>query len=130
MDVKILVLVRFSETRVFSQMRDLNDFFPFVKGKKRTWANPMSSKQWRCKNRHIRPTQLRLHNLEYIYVYIYICICIDVYMSRVDLNSFTLWRMAVEVIVNRSHDAPLHHDEVIQTFKSIKITDLPWKLNN
>ena len=36
-----------TELRVFSQMRFLNDFFEKSKGEKRTWANPMSSKQWK-----------------------------------------------------------------------------------
>ena len=43
----MLVLIEFSEMRVFSQMRFLNVFFEQLKGKKRTWANPMSSKQWK-----------------------------------------------------------------------------------
>ena len=42
-----LVLIVFYEMRVFSQMRFLNDFFEKSKGKKRTWANPMGSKQWK-----------------------------------------------------------------------------------
>ena len=37
----------FYEMRMFSQMRFLNDFFEKSKGKKRTWANPMGSKQWK-----------------------------------------------------------------------------------
>ena len=41
----MLVLILFSEMRVFLQMRFFNDFFEHMKGKKRTWANPMSSKQ-------------------------------------------------------------------------------------
>ena len=43
----ILVLIWFSEMRVFSQMRFFNDFFQKLKAEKRTWANPMSSKQWK-----------------------------------------------------------------------------------
>ena len=43
----ILVLIRFSEMRVFSQMRFFNDFFGKLRAEKRTWANPMSSKQWK-----------------------------------------------------------------------------------
>ena len=40
-----VVLILFYEMRVFSQMRFFNDFLETSKGKKRTWANPMSSKQ-------------------------------------------------------------------------------------
>ena len=40
-----LVLPVFYEMRVFSQMRFFNDFFEKSKGKKRTGANPMNSKQ-------------------------------------------------------------------------------------
>ena len=43
----MLVLIGFSEMRVFSQVSFLNDFFVLSKGEKRTWANPMSSKQWK-----------------------------------------------------------------------------------
>ena len=39
------VLMMFYEMRVFSQMRFLKDFCETMKGKKRTWANPMGSKQ-------------------------------------------------------------------------------------
>ena len=42
-----LVFIVFYEMRVFSQMRCFNDFFEKPKGKKRTWANPMGSKQWK-----------------------------------------------------------------------------------
>ena len=42
-----LVLIGSSEMRVFSQMRFFNDFFEMLKGEKRTWANPMGSKQWK-----------------------------------------------------------------------------------
>ena len=42
-----LVLMMFYEMRMFSQMRFFNDFFEKSKGKKRTWANPMGSKQWK-----------------------------------------------------------------------------------
>ena len=41
----MLDLIRFSEMRVFLQMRFFNDSFEKLKGEKRTWANPMSSKQ-------------------------------------------------------------------------------------
>ena len=43
----MLVFISFSEMRVFSQVSFLNDFFEKSKGEKRTWANPMSSKQWK-----------------------------------------------------------------------------------
>ena len=43
----ILVLIFFFEMRVFSQVSFLHDFFEKSKGKKRTWANPMGSKQWK-----------------------------------------------------------------------------------
>ena len=43
----MLVLIRFSEMCVFSQVSFFNDFFENVKGEKRKWANPMSSKQWK-----------------------------------------------------------------------------------
>ena len=43
----ILVLMGFSEMRVFSHVSFFNYFFENVKGNKRTWANPMSSKQWK-----------------------------------------------------------------------------------
>ena len=42
-----LVLIVFYEMRVFSQIRFFNDFFENSNGKKRTWANPMGSKQWK-----------------------------------------------------------------------------------
>ena len=42
----MLVLIRCSEMRVFLQMRFSNDSFEKL-GEKRTWANPMSSKQWK-----------------------------------------------------------------------------------
>ena len=43
----MLVLTRSSEMRVFLQMRFFNDSFEKLKGEKRTWANPMNSKQWK-----------------------------------------------------------------------------------
>ena len=38
----MLVLIGFSEMRVFSQVSFFNDFFEKLKGEKRKWANPMS----------------------------------------------------------------------------------------
>ena len=43
----MLGLKGFSEMRVFSQVSFLNELFEKSKGKKRTWANPMGSKQWK-----------------------------------------------------------------------------------
>ena len=43
----MLVLKWFSEMRVFSQMRFFNDIFGKLRAEKRTWANPMCSKQWK-----------------------------------------------------------------------------------
>ena len=43
----MLVLIGFSEMRVFSQVSLLNEFFEKLNRKKRTWANPMGSKQWK-----------------------------------------------------------------------------------
>ena len=43
----MLVLIGFSEMSVFSHVSFFHDFFENVKGKKRAWANPMSSKQWK-----------------------------------------------------------------------------------
>ena len=43
----MLVLIRFSEMCVLSQVSFFNVFFEKSGGKKRTWANPMSSKQWK-----------------------------------------------------------------------------------
>ena len=47
----MLILCRFPfdflKCVCFFQMRVLNDFFEKLKGKKRTLANPMSSKQWK-----------------------------------------------------------------------------------
>ena len=40
-------LITCSEMRGFSQMRFLHDSFEQLKGKKRTWANPKSSNQWK-----------------------------------------------------------------------------------
>ena len=45
----MLVLIRFSEMRVFSQVSFFNVFFEKSGGKKRTWANRMSSKQWKSR---------------------------------------------------------------------------------
>ena len=60
------VLIRFSEMRVFSQVNFFNDFFEKSKGKKRTWANPMGSKQWKA--------LYEIDNLTFLFIYIYICV--------------------------------------------------------
>ena len=43
----MLVLTGLSEMCVFSQVSLFNDIVENLKGRKRTWANPMSSKQWK-----------------------------------------------------------------------------------
>ena len=43
-DIMLVFIILF-ETRVVSQMRIFNDFFGKLRAEKRTWANPMSSKQ-------------------------------------------------------------------------------------
>ena len=59
----MLVLMRFSEMRVFSQVSLFSGFFENVKGKKRTWANPMSSKQWK--------SLYEIDNLTFLFVYVF-----------------------------------------------------------
>jgi hypothetical protein len=58
-----LVLIVFYEMRVFSQMRFLNDFFEKSKGEKRTWANPMGSKQWK--------SLYEIDNFTFLFVYVF-----------------------------------------------------------
>ena len=58
----MLVLIGFSEMRVFSQVSCFNDFFEKMKGKKRTWANPMSSKQ--------RKSVYEIDNFTFLFVYV------------------------------------------------------------
>ena len=43
----MLVFIGCSEMSVFSQVRFLNELFEKSKGEKRTWANPVGSKQWK-----------------------------------------------------------------------------------
>ena len=43
----MFALTGFSEMRVFSQVSFFNKFVEKSEGKKRTWANPMGSKQWK-----------------------------------------------------------------------------------
>ena len=59
----MLVLTGFSEMRVFSQVSFFNDFFESLKGKKRTWANPMSSKQWK--------SLYEIDNFTFLFVYVF-----------------------------------------------------------
>ena len=59
----MLVLIGCSEMRVFSQVSFLNDFFETPKGEKRTWANPMSSKQWK--------SQYEIDNVTFLFIYVF-----------------------------------------------------------
>ena len=59
----MLVLIWFSEMRVFSQVSFVNDFFENVKGKKRTWANPMSRKQWK--------SLYEIDNFTFVFLYVF-----------------------------------------------------------
>ena len=59
----MLVLIGFSEMRVFSQVIFFNDFFERSKGKKRTWANPMGSKQWK--------SLYGIDNFTFLFVYVF-----------------------------------------------------------
>ena len=59
----MLVLICFSEMRVFSQVSFLNDFFEKSKGEKRTWANPMSSKQWK--------SVYEIDNFTFLFIYVF-----------------------------------------------------------
>ena len=59
----ILVLIGFSEMRVLSQVSFLNDFFEKSKGEKRTWANPMSSKQWK--------SWYEIDNFNFLFIYVF-----------------------------------------------------------
>ena len=61
----MLVLISFSEMRVFSQVSFLNDFFEKSKGEKRTWANPMSSKQWK--------SLYEIDNFTFLFIYVFFC---------------------------------------------------------
>ena len=59
----MLVLIRFSEMRVFSHVSFLNDFFETSKGEKRMWANPMSSKQWK--------SLYEIDNFTFLFIYVF-----------------------------------------------------------
>ena len=59
----MLGLIRFSEMRVFSQVSFLNELFEKSKGKKRTWANPMGSKQWK--------SLCEIDNFTFLFVYVF-----------------------------------------------------------
>ena len=62
----MLVLIGFSETRVFSHVSFVNDFFETLKGEKRMWANPMSSKQWK--------SLYEIDNFTFLFVYMFFCL--------------------------------------------------------
>ena len=59
----ILVLTWFSQMRMCSQMRLFNDFVEKSKGEKRTWANPMGSKQWK--------SLYEIHDFTFLFVYVF-----------------------------------------------------------
>ena len=59
----MLVLIRFSEMRVFSQVSLSYDFLENLKGKKRTWANPMSRKQWK--------SLYEIDNFTFVFLYVF-----------------------------------------------------------
>ena len=59
----MVVFIRFPEMRVFSQMRVFNDFFEKLKADKRTWANPMSSKQWK--------SLYEIDNFTFLFIYVF-----------------------------------------------------------
>ena len=59
----MLVLIWFSEMRVFSQVSFLNELFEKSKGKKRTWANPMGSKQWK--------SLYEIDNFTFLFIYVF-----------------------------------------------------------
>ena len=59
----MLVFIWFSEMRVFSQMRFFNDFFGKLRAEKRTWANPMSSKQWK--------SLYEIDNFTFLFIYVF-----------------------------------------------------------
>ena len=61
----MLVLIGFSEMRVFSQVSFLNDFFETSKGGKRMWANPMSSEQWK--------SLYEIDNFSFLFIYVFFC---------------------------------------------------------
>ena len=59
----MLVLIGFSEMRVFSQVSFFNDLFEKLKGEKRKWANPMSSKQWK--------SLYEIDNFTFLFLYVF-----------------------------------------------------------
>ena len=83
----ILVLIGFSEMRVFSQVSFLNDFFEKSKGEKRTWANPMSSKQWK--------SLYEIDNFTFLFIYVFF----RVLRSRdVENRLFLLTMIQIEIV--------------------------------
>ena len=61
----MLVLISFSEMRVLSQISFLNDFFEKSKGEERTWANHMSSTQWK--------SLCKIDNFSFLFKYAFFC---------------------------------------------------------
>ena len=59
----MLVLIGLSEMRVFSQVSFFSGFFEKSKGKKRTCANPMGSKQWK--------SLYGIYNFTFLFVYVF-----------------------------------------------------------
>ena len=77
----MLVLIVFSEMRVFSQVSFFYVFFEKSKGKKRTWANPMGSKQWK--------SLYEIDNFTFLFVYVFFC-----FFQKYEKRSFSrsIWR--------------------------------------
>ena len=70
---------------VFSQMCFLYDFFEKTKGRKRTWANPMGSKQWK--------SQFEIGNFTFLCLYAFF-----VFWKRMKTDDF--WgRFGVTILV-------------------------------
>ena len=61
--ILFLVLIGFSEMSVLSQVSFLDDCFEKSKGEKRTWANPMSSKQWK--------SLYEIDNFTFLFIYVF-----------------------------------------------------------
>ena len=61
----MLGFILFSEMCVFSQVSLLNELFDKSKGKKRTWANRMGSKQWK--------SLYEIDNFTFRFVYVFFC---------------------------------------------------------
>ena len=59
----ILGFIRFSDMRVVSQVSFLNELFEKSTGQKRTWVNPMCSKQWK--------SRCEIDNFSFRFVYVF-----------------------------------------------------------